>query len=481
MAKIDELKSEARRAEARGALDRATRLYLRAISAAEASDSLPDPGLQVRVGDLEHRQDDPEAALEHYRRAVELYADQGLLTNAVAVCNKILRIFPDRHECHARLAELHLDMGLTADARSHVLRFDELVDGEPGDGPGARPDEGAGAVRHLRSYLDRDPDQEVAVRLAARLEEHGEEEGALDVLEEVARRRLLEGQSTGTLEEKARALDPDVDTDSWTAPRLEVGDGGAAGGTEEAPADGVRASADGDDLGETGVLGALADEREAAGHGPRGAADGGDGGRDPAQLGVLQTLARLVEHRDLEAERHAERVGELSARVARRLGLPDHQVDLIADAAPLHDLGMVVVPDRVLLKEDDLTPEERSIMTSHAANGARILSGSDLPVMRLAAEIARTHHERWDGHGYPRGLEGPEIPVSGRIVAVADAFDALTHDRPHRGAASVEDALEEIRRQRGIQFDPRVVAALLEVLEELAGEDAGSGGLLRAL
>jgi HD-GYP domain-containing protein (c-di-GMP phosphodiesterase class II) len=480
MAKIDELKSEARRAEAEGAFDRATRLYLRAISAAETTDSLPDPGLQVRVGDLEHRQDDPEAALEHYRRAVDLYADQGLLTNAVAVCNKILRVFPDRHGVHARLAELHLDMGLTADARSHVLRFDELVDGVEGDGPGTRPAGSAGAVGHLRSYLDRDPDQEVAVRLAARLEDAEDDEGGLDVLEEVARRRLLDGQSTGALEEKARALDPEADTEAWAAPRLEVEDGGPTGGTDAA-ADGVPAAAAADDLGETGVLGALADGRAAAGRRPPGRTDEGDGGRDPAQIGVLQTLARLVEHRDLEAERHAERVGELSARVARRLGLPDHEVGLIADAAPLHDLGMVVVPDRVLLKEDELTPEERSIMTSHAANGARILSGSDLPVMRLAAEIARTHHERWDGEGYPRGLEGPEIPVSGRIVAVADAFDALTHERPHRGAASVDDTLEEIRRQRGAQFDPRVVDALLEILEELAGKDAGSGRLLRAL
>lgn len=479
MAKIDELKSEARRAEARGEFDRATRLYLRAISAAETTDSLPDPGLQVRVGDLEHRQGDPEAALEHYRRAVELYADQGLLTNAVAVCNKILRVFPDHHACHARLAELHLDMGLTADARSHVLRFDELADGEAGDGPEAAGS--ARAVAHLRSYLERDPDQEVAVRLAARLEERGDEEEALEVLEEVARRRLRDGQAAGALEEKARALDPEVDTDAWDVPRLEVEDGGAADAPDAAAADGPAAAAPAD-LGETGVLGTLADEREASGDAAGAPADGGDGGRDPAQIGVLQTLARLVEHRDLEAERHAERVGELSARVARRLGLPDREVGLIADAAPLHDIGMVVVPDRVLLKEDELTPEERSIMTSHAANGARILSGSDLPVMRLAAEIARTHHERWDGTGYPRGLEGPEIPLSGRVVAVADAFDALTHDRPYRGATSEEETLEEIRRQRGAQFDPRVVDAFLEVVEAATtGDDAGSGGLLRAL
>jgi putative two-component system response regulator len=185
-----------------------------------------------------------------------------------------------------------------------------------------------------------------------------------------------------------------------------------------------------------------------------------------AQIGVLQTLARLVEYRDFKTERHAERVGDLSARIARKLGLSDEEVESIRDAAPLHDVGMVVVPDHILLKEGDLSPDERKIMMTHAANGARILSESELPVMQLASEIARTHHERWDGGGYPRGLEGEEIPLSGRIVAVADTFEAITHDRPFREAESAERALEEIRRERGKQFDPRVVDALLEVKEE---------------
>lgn len=481
MTKIDELKSEARRAEARGELDRATRLYLQAITAAETTDALPDPGLRVRVGDLEHRQGDPEAALVHYREAAELYADQGLLTNAVAVCNKILRLFPDRHECHARLAEFHLDMGLTADARRHALQFDDVVaDGEPDAAPGA----GDEPVAFLRSYLEREPDEEVAVRLAGRLEARGDEEAALDALGEVARRRHREGQEVAGLERRARALDPDVDTEAWAAARPEVRDGGAEGtpaGTE--PVDEPPAGAG--DLGEQGALDGLAgDEGGATDAGdPRAgdAEDAGHAGRDRAHLGVLQTLARLVEHRDFEAERHAERVGELSARLARRLGLPDDAVVMMGDAAPLHDIGMVVVPDRVLLKEGDLTPEEQSIMRGHAANGARILSGSELPVMRLAAEIARTHHERWDGGGYPRGLEGDAIPLSGRTVAVADAFEAMTHDRPYRAATSVEETLEEIRRHRGTHFDPRVVDALLEVQEDLAAEGEAADGLLRAL
>jgi len=184
-----------------------------------------------------------------------------------------------------------------------------------------------------------------------------------------------------------------------------------------------------------------------------------------AKLGVLHVLARLVEYRDFKTEQHAERVGELSARIARELGLPDDEVALLRDAAPLHDLGMVVVPDRILLKSGQLDEDERRIMMTHAANGARILSGSDLPVIELARQIAHTHHERWDGAGYPRGLEGEEIPLVGRIVAVADAFEAITHDRPFREAESAEGAMAELRRERGRQFDPRVVDAALEVVE----------------
>lgn len=184
-----------------------------------------------------------------------------------------------------------------------------------------------------------------------------------------------------------------------------------------------------------------------------------------AQMGVLHILARLVEYRDFKTERHSERVGELSARIAAEMGLEDDEVELIRDAAPLHDVGMVVVPDHILLKEGELSDKERRIMMTHAANGARILSESELPVMQLASTIAHTHHERWDGKGYPRGLEGEGIPLPGRIVAAADTFEAITHDRPFREAESAERALEEIREERGGQFDPEVVDALLSVKE----------------
>lgn len=186
---------------------------------------------------------------------------------------------------------------------------------------------------------------------------------------------------------------------------------------------------------------------------------------ESAELSVLHILARLVEYRDFKTEQHAERVGELAARIATELGMPEDEVSLLRDAAPLHDVGMIVVPDRILLKSGRLDEDERKIMMTHATNGARILSASDLPVMQLAREVAYTHHERWDGSGYPRGLAGEDIPLPGRIVAVADAFEAITHDRPFREAESAEEAVAELRRERGRQFDPRVVDAALKVVE----------------
>jgi HD-GYP domain-containing protein (c-di-GMP phosphodiesterase class II) len=472
MTNVDRLKIEARRAETAGDYARAGNLYLRAISASESEDALPDAGLLVRVADLECRQEDPEGALTYYRRAVEAYAEQGLLANAVAVCNKVLRVFPERHEYYARLAELHLDMGLTADARRFVLLLDEEA-GEETD-----PDR---ILDSLRAFVGREPDEKVALRLASRLEGLDREEEAVEVLRDVWRARRREGLEGEALKSRAADLDADADLDAWARPPLEVHDG------EETDGEGAASPQDGDDLGDLGVLGELCEERGSSHDGGRGpAADTRGGAADPAagegHIGVLQTLARLVEYRDFEAERHAERVGELAARLAEELGLSEGEAELIRDAAPLHDIGMVVVPDRVLLKESGLTPDEEKLMRTHASNGARILAESDLPVMRLASEIAHTHHERWDGEGYPRGLEGDEIPATGRIVAVADSFEALTHDRPFRGAESAARALEEIRGGSGAQFDPRVVDALVAVIGgdgDALDDDEDDGGRRR--
>jgi putative two-component system response regulator len=159
-------------------------------------------------------------------------------------------------------------------------------------------------------------------------------------------------------------------------------------------------------------------------------------------------------------------VGQLAARLAQNLGLPEQQVDLIRLAAPLHDLGKIGIPDHILLKPGRFMPKEYEQMKSHVAIGARILSGGRYPLLLMAEEIAYTHHERWDGSGYPLGLAGEDIPLTGRIVAVADTFDALTHARPYKHAWPIADALREIARQSGEKFDPCVVATLVRLFEQ---------------
>ena len=159
--------------------------------------------------------------------------------------------------------------------------------------------------------------------------------------------------------------------------------------------------------------------------------------------------------------KHTQRVRQNSALLARALNLPEEQVELIRQAAPLHDVGKIGIPDHVLLKPGRLTAEEFEQMKSHATIGAGTLSGSRFPLLQLAEEIAITHHERWDGTGYPRALKEEEIPLVGRIVAIADVFDALTHERPYKEAWTEEEAIAELERQKGRQFDPRVVEAFL--------------------
>jgi putative two-component system response regulator len=149
----------------------------------------------------------------------------------------------------------------------------------------------------------------------------------------------------------------------------------------------------------------------------------------------------------------------MAARLGRRLGLDDTHLDLIRRAAPLHDLGKIAVPDSILLKPEKLTAEEFEVIKTHAAVGASILSGSVAPLFQVAERIARAHHERWDGGGYPDGLAGEDIPVEGRLVALADVFDILVHERPYKEEWSVDDAAEEIRRNAGAQFDPSAVEA----------------------
>jgi PAS domain S-box-containing protein/putative nucleotidyltransferase with HDIG domain len=182
---------------------------------------------------------------------------------------------------------------------------------------------------------------------------------------------------------------------------------------------------------------------------------------DDARAETLRRLATAAEYRDDETYQHTQRVGITAADIAEELSLGAPQVRLLRQAAPLHDVGKLAIPDRILLKPGKLTKHEYEVMKTHAELGCRMLSGSNAPVLQMAAVIAASHHERWDGHGYPNGLSGDAIPLVGRLVAVADVFDALTHVRPYKPAWPVEEALEEIRRCAGSQFDPRVVEAFL--------------------
>ncbi len=184
---------------------------------------------------------------------------------------------------------------------------------------------------------------------------------------------------------------------------------------------------------------------------------------EEARLEILERLALAAEYRDDATGEHTRRVGRECAALAEALGLPSDEVEDIRRAAPLHDVGKIAVPDSILLKHGSLTEEERKKMRWHTTIGARILSGSRFPMMRIAEEIALHHHECWDGSGYPDGLEGEQIPLVARIAAVIDVFDSLTHERVYKRAWTTDEALDEIERLAGSKFDPAVAGAFLRL------------------
>jgi putative two-component system response regulator len=185
------------------------------------------------------------------------------------------------------------------------------------------------------------------------------------------------------------------------------------------------------------------------------------------RLQVVQRLGRAAEYRDNETGFHILRMSQMSALLARQLGWDEAQCELMLHASPMHDIGKIGIPDHILLKPGKFDPDEWEIMKTHTTIGAELLDGDNSDLLTLARSIALTHHERWDGSGYPNGLAGEDIPLEGRIVAVTDVFDALTSERPYKKAWSVEEAISFIRENAGSHFDPQVVEKLEQVLPEV--------------
>lgn len=202
---------------------------------------------------------------------------------------------------------------------------------------------------------------------------------------------------------------------------------------------------------------------------------------DLARIEVLERLALAAEYRDDQTHEHAQRVGRTTALLAAELELPVEDLRLMRLAAPLHDIGKIGIPDE-FLRPGKLSPAEFALVTRHTVIGSEILTRSSSEHLQMAEVIARSHHERWDGSGYPDGLAAEAIPLPGRLVALADVFDALTHDRPYKSAWTLEQAVTEIRQIAGTQLDPAVVeafdaldhAALLEPVEPALLEAQGT-------
>lgn len=186
-----------------------------------------------------------------------------------------------------------------------------------------------------------------------------------------------------------------------------------------------------------------------------------------AQLKLIECLGKAAEFRDNETGMHVIRMSRASHLLAKTMGLPSKDCELILHASPMHDIGKIAIPDDVLLKPGQLKGDEWTKMKTHAEIGAEILESYDSELMQLAAVIARTHHERWDGSGYPSGLKQEEIPLCTRIVSVCDVFDALTSTRPYKTAWSTEKAVNYLFSESGKHFDPEVVISFAKIVDDI--------------
>jgi putative two-component system response regulator len=182
---------------------------------------------------------------------------------------------------------------------------------------------------------------------------------------------------------------------------------------------------------------------------------------------TIQRLAIAAEFRDSATAQHIQRMSHYCELLARRFGLSPDRCDLIRTASPMHDIGKIGTPDHVLLKPGKFTPEEFNVIAQHAEIGYRILGGSDAELLKVAALIAWTHHERWDGSGYPRNLKGESIPIEGRIASIADAFDALTTERVYKPAFPFEHAVDLMVKHRGEHFDPDLLDVFIGSIDDI--------------
>lgn len=186
-----------------------------------------------------------------------------------------------------------------------------------------------------------------------------------------------------------------------------------------------------------------------------------------AHLDTIRRLLIAAEYKDRDTAGHIERIGLYSDVLARALGLAPGEIELILRASPMHDVGKLGVPDQILLKPGKLDDEEWALMRAHTTMGAQILAGSSSPVIQMGEKIALSHHEKWDGSGYPNGIAGEDIPLEGRICSVVDFFDALTMDRPYRKAVPNERVLEMMKEGAGTHFDPEILDVFLGVMDDI--------------
>ncbi|MGN7610819.1 HD domain-containing phosphohydrolase [Magnetococcales bacterium HHB-1] len=188
---------------------------------------------------------------------------------------------------------------------------------------------------------------------------------------------------------------------------------------------------------------------------------------EETRLDIIRKLGRAAEFKDNETGLHVIRMSKYAYLLAQALGLDEATCKMILNAAPMHDIGKIGIPDHVMLKPGPLDDDEWAIMRRHPGIGASIISQSDHPLMQMAYTVALTHHEKWDGSGYPKGLKGEDIPLVGRIIAIADVFDALTTARPYKEAWTVEEAIERMQKDKETHFDPQLVDLFVEILPEV--------------